>query len=90
MTYRHSDKHFDFLTWQEVISERNMIINSSAANTRALYGQLHGALSNRDFPIANGIRGYERLYVTAISQSRMILPNGAHTKLDSKRLSEHL
>ena len=33
--YRHSDKHFDFLTWQEVMAERKMIINSSPANRSA-------------------------------------------------------
>ena len=54
MTYRHSDKDFDFLTWQEVISERNIIINSSA-NSK----QEHACTAS-----------YMGVIVTAISQSR--------------------
>ena len=50
--YRHSDKDFDFLTWQEVMSERNIIINSIAPNMSTLYRHLHGGYCNRDFPIA--------------------------------------
>ena len=72
--YRYSDKHFDFLTWQEVMSERNMIINSSPnskhehACNAIFMGVIVTAISQS--------RGKSRppndegLYVTAISQSR--------------------